>query len=117
MFSCPVSRVVWGVIAICFHQKTRPASYDQFWGWIERALTGGDLVYTFGLAAYVLKKKVFKNPAEILYTSCAFMRYWAGLLRGHVEGDRRGSGAGVTNRGQAAGQEGKASRSGSGSGD
>jgi hypothetical protein len=62
MFSCPVSRVVWGVIAICFHQKTRPASYDQFWGWIERALTGGDLVYTFGLAAYVLKKKVFKNP-------------------------------------------------------
>jgi hypothetical protein len=69
MFSCPVSRVVWGVIAICFHQKTRPASYDQFWGWIERALTGGDLVYTFGLAAYVLKKKVFKNPTTTTTTT------------------------------------------------
>jgi hypothetical protein len=30
MFLCPIARVVWGVIAICFHQKTRPVSYDQF---------------------------------------------------------------------------------------
>jgi hypothetical protein len=36
MFLCPVAKVVWGgggVIAICFcfHQRTRPASYEQFW--------------------------------------------------------------------------------------
>jgi hypothetical protein len=38
-----------GVIAIYFHQKTRQTSYDQFWVWIERALPGGESVYTFVL--------------------------------------------------------------------
>jgi hypothetical protein len=43
--------VVWGVIAIYFHQKTRQTSYDQFWVWIERVLPGGESVYTFVLDA------------------------------------------------------------------
>jgi hypothetical protein len=51
MFLCPIARVVWGVIAICFHQKTRPVSYDQFWLWIERALPKGGSVYILGLAS------------------------------------------------------------------
>jgi hypothetical protein len=29
-FSCPVAKVTWGIIALCFHQNTRPSSYAQF---------------------------------------------------------------------------------------
>jgi hypothetical protein len=31
MFSCPVSKIIWGVIAMCFHQTTRPMNYEQYW--------------------------------------------------------------------------------------
>jgi hypothetical protein len=34
MFSCPVSRVIWGVIAKCFYQTMRPMNYEQYWAWI-----------------------------------------------------------------------------------
>jgi hypothetical protein len=30
MFSCPVSKVIWGVIVMCFHQSTRPMNYEQY---------------------------------------------------------------------------------------
>jgi hypothetical protein len=29
LFTCPIGKVVWGV-AMCFHQRNRPSSYDQF---------------------------------------------------------------------------------------
>jgi hypothetical protein len=51
MFSCPVSKIIWGVIAMCFHQTTRPMNYEQYWVWIEGALPRGESVYAFGLAA------------------------------------------------------------------
>jgi hypothetical protein len=38
LFTCPIAKVVWGVVAICFHQRTRPSSCDQFWLWIDNAL-------------------------------------------------------------------------------
>jgi hypothetical protein len=90
MFSCPVSKVIWGVIEVCLHQTTRPMSYEQYWAWIEGALPGGESMYAFGLAAIcwsILKtrnsicfdKKVLKNLVEILYNACAFMRYWADI--------------------------------------
>jgi hypothetical protein len=41
LFDCPISKVVWGVDAYCFHQRTRPLSYGQFWHWVEKALPGG----------------------------------------------------------------------------
>jgi hypothetical protein len=40
-FSCPVAKVTWGVIALCFHQNTRLTSYNQFWAWIMPSLLGG----------------------------------------------------------------------------
>jgi hypothetical protein len=83
-----VSKVIQGVgvIAVCFHQKTRPACYEQYWVWIEGVLPGGKFVHAFGLAvvcwaiwktrnSICFDKKVLK----ILYTTCAFMRYWASL--------------------------------------
>jgi hypothetical protein len=41
LFQCPVAKVVWGTLAICFHQSDRPSSYEQFWPWIKKALGGG----------------------------------------------------------------------------
>jgi hypothetical protein len=48
---CPISKVIWGVIAMCFHQNDMPSSYDQFWPWLEKSLPGGQDVYMVGLAA------------------------------------------------------------------
>jgi hypothetical protein len=30
-FSCPITKVVWGVVARCFQQTTRPRYYEQYW--------------------------------------------------------------------------------------
>jgi hypothetical protein len=90
MFECPIAKVVWGLIGICFHQNSRPLSFTQYWDWIPLALPGGDRVYMVGLAAVCwaiwkgrnktcFEKKQIKNPGEILFAACAFLRYWAGL--------------------------------------
>jgi hypothetical protein len=51
LFSCPVAKVVWGVMAICFGQKIRPSSYEEFWPWIRKALGGGEKMHMLGLSA------------------------------------------------------------------
>jgi hypothetical protein len=90
MFECPIAKVVWGVIAMCFHQNSRPLSFTQYWDWIPLALPGGDRVYMVGPAAVCwtiwkgrnktcFEKKQIKNPGEFLFVSCACLRYWAGL--------------------------------------
>jgi hypothetical protein len=50
MFTCPIAKVIWGIIAVCFHQKTRPSNYEQFWIWISNALLGGEALHMLGLA-------------------------------------------------------------------
>jgi hypothetical protein len=81
MFTCPVSRVIWGVITTCFKQKHRPSAYEQFWLWIKGALPGGDSVHMLGLApicwaiwktrnVVCFEKRIGKNPLEILYYAC-----------------------------------------------
>jgi hypothetical protein len=37
-FECPVAKVVWGIIAMCFRQKDRPNSYEHFCPWVYKAL-------------------------------------------------------------------------------
>jgi hypothetical protein len=49
-FECPIARVTWRFIAICFQQDSRPLSYEQFWRWIPKTLPGGEKFYMFGLA-------------------------------------------------------------------
>jgi hypothetical protein len=89
-FKCPTAKVIWGAIAICFGQRIRPKSYEQFWKWIPNALPGEDKFYLFGLAAICwaiwkcrneicFEKKLIKNPTVNLHSACSFMRYWAGL--------------------------------------
>jgi hypothetical protein len=51
LFQCPIARLVWGILAICFGQNERPNSYESFWAWVAKALPGGEDVYMFGLAA------------------------------------------------------------------
>jgi hypothetical protein len=48
-FKCHVARVVWGIIALCFHQMVRPSPYDQYWAWIPTALPGREKIYMVGL--------------------------------------------------------------------
>jgi hypothetical protein len=90
MFSCPIAKVVWGVMAMCFGQQSRPSNYEEFWPWIARALPGGDEIYMFGLAACCwaiwkarnracFEKKCIKNHIDIIFVACSFIRYWAGL--------------------------------------
>jgi hypothetical protein len=92
LFQCPIS-IVWGVLAIYFNQRVRPSSYEEFWLWIKRALPGGDDVYMLGFAAVCwaiwstpnsicFEKKEFKNPCEIIFLACLFIRYWSGLYTG-----------------------------------
>jgi hypothetical protein len=91
-FECPIAKVIWGVIAMCFHQKCRPKTYSQYWAWIPNALPGGSRMYMVGLAAVCwtiwkgrnrvcYEKKQIKNPGELLFSACGFLRYWAGLQR------------------------------------
>jgi hypothetical protein len=86
-----------GVIAICFHQNTRPICYEQFWTWIEQALPGEEKVYMLGLAAICwaiwkarnilcFDKKPIKSHFEIIFSACALMCYWAGLYPGADQG-------------------------------
>jgi hypothetical protein len=42
LFDCPISKIVWGVIAICFGQRNGPKSFKQFWSWIGKSLSGGE---------------------------------------------------------------------------
>jgi hypothetical protein len=91
-FACPIAKVIWGVVACCFKQKTRPVTYDHYWVWIKSALLGGEHVYMLGVAAICwaiwkarnktcFEKKHIKNPIEIIYSACSFMHYWTGLYQ------------------------------------
>jgi hypothetical protein len=51
LFKCLIAKVIWGVIAICFHKKFRLSCHEQFWPWINKSLPGGEAVYMFELAA------------------------------------------------------------------
>jgi hypothetical protein len=42
LFACPVAKVVWEVVAICFQQNDRQVTYEQFWKWIVRDLPSGE---------------------------------------------------------------------------
>jgi hypothetical protein len=42
LFQCPIAKVIWGVVVMCFHQSSRGGGgYAQFWLWILGALLGG----------------------------------------------------------------------------
>jgi hypothetical protein len=96
LFSCPVAKVVWGVIAVCFGQRIRPSSYEEFWPWIQKALVGGEKMYMLGLSAICwavltaknkncFEKISIKGCNEIVFSACFFMKYWVGLYPDDVQ--------------------------------
>jgi hypothetical protein len=50
-FLCPIAKVIWGLVALCFGIETRRTNYNQFWLWNKKALPGGGQVYMLGIAA------------------------------------------------------------------
>jgi hypothetical protein len=66
LFTCHITNVIWGIVAICFHQHDRPSSYEQFRLWIKKALSGRDLVFMLGLAPICWAIQNARNKACIL---------------------------------------------------
>jgi hypothetical protein len=88
LFECPVAKVVWGIVAICFQQNDRPSSYDQFWLWIRKALPGSDKVFMLGLAGIcwtiwkaVIKLVLTKTRLRILVKCFTRLCVYAILVR------------------------------------
>jgi hypothetical protein len=78
LFSCPIARVVWGLLAICFAQPSRLSSYEEFWSWIHKALPRGLKYICWGCLCWALwmaqnktcfEKKHISGPSEIIYVT------------------------------------------------
>lgn len=89
-FQCPITRVVWGIIASCIGAANIPNNIQQFWNWITNHIPNYKHIHTFGLAVVCwavwkarnkacFEKKMIKHPAEILCHACSFMSFWSGL--------------------------------------
>ena len=96
-FTCPIAKVIWGMIAITLGTNNIPENLDQYKIWIEHWLPGGRPVYTFCVAAICwaiwkrrnavcFEKKSLRNPVDILLYACALMTYWAGLYGADMQG-------------------------------
>jgi hypothetical protein len=101
-FECPVAKATWGIVAISLGHTSHPCSYEQFWRWVTMALPGGDDFYMLGVAAICwatwkcrnrvcFDKKPIKNPDGIIFSACAFMKYWTSLYPEEAQQHRCGS--------------------------
>jgi hypothetical protein len=89
-FTCPIARVVWGVLGNLFGTNTCPNSLWQAIFWFYAFLPGGSEMYMVGIAVvcwaiWTIRKKVtfdgytLKSPIEVVFTMCSCLLYWAGL--------------------------------------
>lgn len=69
-----------------------PNSIWQYYAWVYAFLPDHEKLYTVGLAAIywaiwlarnraTFELKWINTPFEIVYTTCAFLMYWAGLQK------------------------------------
>ncbi|KAI4983198.1 hypothetical protein ZWY2020_023690 [Hordeum vulgare] len=80
-----------------------PNSIWQFYAWIHAFLPGFNEVHTVGLTTIyweiwlarnraTFEKKWINTPFEIVFTACAFIKYWAGLQKpGMIEETKKGA--------------------------
>uniref|UniRef100_A0A8I6WUD9 Reverse transcriptase zinc-binding domain-containing protein n=1 Tax=Hordeum vulgare subsp. vulgare TaxID=112509 RepID=A0A8I6WUD9_HORVV len=91
-FGCPVARVVWRTVGAMFGTSYVPKSIWKVYAWLYAFLPGFSDVYTVGLAAIcsaiwlarnraTFEKKWINTSFEIVFTTCAFLKYWAGLQK------------------------------------
>jgi hypothetical protein len=87
-FTCPIARVVWGVLGNLFGTNTCPNSLCNilvlclFTRRVENVY-GGDCCYLLGI--WIIRNKVtfdeytLKSPIEVVFIMCSFLLYWVGL--------------------------------------
>jgi len=47
-FHCPIAKIIWGIIGLCFGANDIPRSIQQYNNWVAKWLPGGETVYTSG---------------------------------------------------------------------
>jgi len=50
-FLCPIAKITWGIVGMCFGANSVPRNMHQYKLWIANWLPGGNTVYTSGCAA------------------------------------------------------------------
>lgn len=89
-FQCPVSKVIWMVVAKCFGATDIPMNLLQCWQWCEQWLPFGKKYHPWGIGAICwaiwksrnkacFEKKLIKDTLEIICHACALMKFWSGL--------------------------------------
>jgi len=89
-FTCPIAKVVWGIVAQSLEAINITTSLKQFWIWSQTWLPAKSHFYAFLLAAICwatwktrndacFNAKMIHHPAEIVCHACALLNYWAGL--------------------------------------
>ena len=96
-FTCPIARVIWGVIGASLGACNTPNSLSQYKNWIQRWLPNGGSIHIFGLASICwaiwkrrndacFNNKALRSPFEVLTYACALMTFWAGLYGSEMQG-------------------------------
>ena len=109
-FTCPIARVTWRSVACMLGTDLCPNSLWQAYSWCYVYFSDGEVFYTVGIAALcwaiwtcrngaTFESKHLKTPFECCFSMCAFLCYWAGLLK---EEDRVKLQAGVKRLAHAA---------------
>jgi hypothetical protein len=89
-FDCSLARYAWSLIAWVIRADCRPANVDQFWFWCGKYMPRNKNLYMVGLAAFCwsfwlmrnsvcFENKRVRSPTEIICSTSAFLKYWAGL--------------------------------------
>jgi hypothetical protein len=76
LFSCPIAKSVWVIVATCLGASNVPVSFDQCWAWCERWIPNAKQFHVVGVASICwaiwktrnricFEKKKLKNPLEI----------------------------------------------------
>ncbi|KAF8732248.1 hypothetical protein HU200_016227 [Digitaria exilis] len=89
-FRCPITKVVWGIVAQTIGANDAPGNLNQYWKWIDKYFPNNKQVHSFGLAAICwaiwkarnracFDKKLIRHPTEIICHACSFMDFWTGL--------------------------------------
>mgnify|MGYP000875860359 FL=1 len=91
-FTCPVARITWRTVACMFGTALCPDNIWQAYVWCFTFFPAGEKFYTTGIAAVcwaiwschnraTIEFKPLTNPFECIFSACALMCYWAGLLK------------------------------------
>jgi len=96
-FTCPVAKVIWGIVGTSLGADNIPSILIQNNSWVRHWLPGGESIYMIGLAAVCratwkqrkeacFDNKMLRNPTEIMIYACALMSFWAGLYDAEMHG-------------------------------